>query len=250
MMDASQLLDRAVSAARKIFTERFADAAVMFLAGSIVRGEGTATSDLDLVIVYEYLKPARRETFFYDGFPVECFIHDPETLNYYFTETILSGYIPLVHMVLEGTEIPEPSEFSRGLKALAMKIYGAGPPVPSEQSIDLWRYSITNLADDLREPRSKHELTGTGTELYRSLSDLYLRTRGKWLAKNKNIPKALAAIDGDFQQRFTTAFEELFAQGKAESVLALCEEILAPHGGFLLDGYISSAPPEARKPLD
>ena len=41
--------------AQKIFTTRYSDAAVMFLAGSVVRGEGTKTSDLDLVVVFDHL---------------------------------------------------------------------------------------------------------------------------------------------------------------------------------------------------
>ncbi len=244
------MLEKAIAAAKKIFAERFADAKVAFLAGSIVRGEGTSTSDLDLIVVYEHLTPARRETFIYDGFPVECFIHDPETLNYFLTRDEPAGYNPMIQMVIEGIEIPAPSLFSREIKALAAKYYDAGPPAPTEENINSWRYSITNLADDLREPCSKFELTATATELYRSLADFYLRTQGKWLATNKSIPRALAKADPEFGQRFSDLFEELFAHGKTAGVITLCEEILAPHGGFLLDGFISSAPPEARKPLE
>jgi predicted nucleotidyltransferase len=243
------VLEKAITTAKKIFAERFAGAEVAFLAGSIIRGEGTATSDIDLIIVYQHLEPARRETFFYDDFPVECFIHDPETLNYFFGREEPPGYNPMVQMVMEAIEIPAPSEFSGKIKRLAAKYFDAGPPVPSEQDIKLWRYSITNLADDLREPRSKFELTGTGTELYKSLADLYLRTHQKWVAKNKSIPRALAKADPDLQQRFTAAFEELFALGKTGNVIALCEEILAPHGGFLLDGFNIDASLEARKPV-
>lgn len=38
--------------ASQILVEKFTGAEVVFLAGSIIRGEGTATSDLDLVVVY------------------------------------------------------------------------------------------------------------------------------------------------------------------------------------------------------
>ncbi len=41
------------NAAIEIYNERFPDAKVIFLAGSVIRGEGTAHSDLDLVVVYE-----------------------------------------------------------------------------------------------------------------------------------------------------------------------------------------------------
>jgi hypothetical protein len=223
---------------------------VIFLAGSIVRGEGTATSDLDLIVVYEKLEPARRETYIYDGFPVECFIHDPETLNYFYDLARPGGFNPMAQMVLEGIEIPGPSEFSARIKALARGYYEPGPPALTADDILLARYSISNLLDDLDEPRSKWELTGTGTELYKSLADLYLRANGKWLAKNKSIPRALLKADPELQQHFCEAFEELFAAGKTEKVAALTGEILAPHGGFIVDGFMHSASPGARKKLD
>jgi predicted nucleotidyltransferase len=41
-----------LDAARAIRIRRYPDASVVFAAGSLVRGEGTAYSDLDLVVVY------------------------------------------------------------------------------------------------------------------------------------------------------------------------------------------------------
>lgn len=38
--------------------ERFPDSEVIFLAGSLVRNEGTSTSDLDLVVLYKNLQHA------------------------------------------------------------------------------------------------------------------------------------------------------------------------------------------------
>lgn len=50
--------------ARLIREQRYADAAVVFAAGSLVRGDGTAYFDLDLVVVYPKVPrayPARRD---------------------------------------------------------------------------------------------------------------------------------------------------------------------------------------------
>jgi hypothetical protein len=245
-----EILERAVAAAQKLYTRRYSDAKVIFLAGSIVRGEGTSTSDLDLIIVYEKLETARRESYYYEGFPVECFIHDPETLNYYYDLTSPAGYIPMVQMVLEGIEIPAPSDFSRDIKQLAQGYYERKPPALNAEEAARWRYTITNLIDDLREPRSKFELTATATELYKTLADFYLRTHDKWLAKGKTIPRVIAASDAELQAHFCAAFEDLFVNGKSESVITLTEYILAPHGGLLFDGFKSTAPVEARKELD
>jgi predicted nucleotidyltransferase len=76
----------AVEAARAIGRQRYPEASVLFAAGSIVRGEGTVHSDLDLVVVYPALAAAYRESFVLDRLPVEAFVHDPETLEYFFVE--------------------------------------------------------------------------------------------------------------------------------------------------------------------
>jgi predicted nucleotidyltransferase len=49
-----------IGAARLIRDQRYAEASAVFAAGSLVRGEGTAHSDLDLVVVYPKVSCAAR----------------------------------------------------------------------------------------------------------------------------------------------------------------------------------------------
>lgn len=105
-----------------------------FLAGSIVRGEGTPFSDLDLVVIFKRLPAAYRESFYCQGFPVEAFVHDPEMLNYFLHEADRSSGIPsLTQMVLEGAEIPKANELSRSLKQLAASAMELRPSHLSEE---------------------------------------------------------------------------------------------------------------------
>ncbi len=50
------------------------------LAGSVARGAATPASDIDLVLVFERVGNAWRETVTINGIAVEIFAHDPETL--------------------------------------------------------------------------------------------------------------------------------------------------------------------------
>ena len=84
-----------VEAARRIWRERYAEARVLFLAGSVLRGEATPASDLDLVVVYEQLPHAYREAFVYEGWPVESFVNDPETVGHYFESDRRRGMVLL-----------------------------------------------------------------------------------------------------------------------------------------------------------
>ena len=60
---------------QKLIKERYVNAKAVGWAGSVAANQGTSTSDLDLVIVYERVPNAYREAFTYDGlslsFPLE-----------------------------------------------------------------------------------------------------------------------------------------------------------------------------------
>lgn len=84
-----------------------------------MRGEATAESDLDIVVVYERLPNAYRESFVYGGWPVEAFVHDAETLAEFFESDRRRGVPALMSMVWEGLEVPEACEFSARLKRRA-----------------------------------------------------------------------------------------------------------------------------------
>lgn len=236
-------IDELIATANAIRRERYADAEVVFLAGSLTRGEGTSMSDLDLVVVFKEIPNAYRESFRFGRWPVEAFVHDPKTLNYFFLQIDRVEGIPsLPAMVSEGLEVPGPSEFSRDLKRFADTVLERGPPIWGRIDIDNSRYAITDLIDDLRQPRSRAEQTATATMLYGALANHYLRKRGLWSAKGKTVPRRLRAVDSSFADQFETSFEALFRDGDSAELIRLAEEILAPDGGWLFEGYVLHAP--------
>jgi hypothetical protein len=241
------MIDELIAATKAIHSRRYADAEVIFLAGSLIRGDGTSTSDLDLVVVFKALPNAYRESFRFDDWPVEAFVHDPATLSYFFLKDRTAGVPSLATMVSEGIEVPQSSEFSRAQRRLAQSVLAEGPPVWNQADIDGSRYAITSFIEDLREPRSRVEQTASAMALFGSLSNHYLRTRGLWSAKDKAIPRRLRETNSSFAERFDASFEALFRDGKSARVIALAEEILEPDGGWLFEGYTVPAPAEWRR---
>lgn len=234
--------------ATEIVAVKYPDARIVFLAGSVMRGEGTETSDLDLVVILEHVPQAYRESFNFGEWPVEAFVHDPETLRYFFQEVDrLSGVPSLPAMVLEGLVLPQPNALSAELKHLAKSVVNAGPPAWHQTELQNSRYAITDLVEDMRAPRSRNELMACATLLYPLLANHHLRSKGLWSARGKSIPRRLSEISADFEIAFSEAFRSVFEQGNTEKLVQLCEEVLTPHGGWLFDGYTILAPASWRK---
>ena len=240
--------ERIIDVANEIRSNRYKDAEAVFAAGSIIRGEGTPFSDLDLVVVYAELRCAFRESFRFGGYPVEAFVHDPATLEYFFVEVDRPSGVPaLPQMVVEGIEIPAPTARSRELKRRAAAVIDAGPPELDTEAERQMRYFISDLLDDLRAPRSQDEMVGAGARLYEQLADYYLRHLGLWSAKGKAIPRVLRQTNAALSAEYSEAFSDLFARGNPEGVIRLAEDILRGSGGPLFEGYRADAPSTWRR---
>jgi hypothetical protein len=109
--DYSDLRQVALAAATATLASRFPGASFGLVAGSIMRGEGTTASDIDLVVIFSHLDAAWRESFELDGFPVEAFVHDHETIRWFMDQDAECGYPIIVNMIVEGQAIgPDTSE--------------------------------------------------------------------------------------------------------------------------------------------
>lgn len=238
-----------VTTTKAIHAERYSGSEVIFLSGSIIRGESTSTSDLDLAVIFRRLENAYRESFRFDDWPVEAFVHDPETLNYFFKADRATGVPSLANMISEGIEVPETSNFSYFIRALARSALAEGPPPWKKLDVDNSRYAITDILDDLHEPRSRAEQIASATVLFDQLASHFLRSRQLWSAKGKTIPRRLREVDSEFAVRFEESFQALFTTGHATQVITLAEEVLERSGGRLFEGHKLAAPPDWRQAL-
>jgi hypothetical protein len=239
-------LDLALELARRYCAERFPSAAVL-LAGSIARGTATPASDLDLVLVFERLGNAWRETVTINGITAEIFAHDPETLAWFFEQDRAAGTGTLAAMLCEAVAVAGPPALLAKAKALGDAALALGPPPLDAAALDRRRYIVTDLAEDLRGGGTPGEIIAIAARLYQELGDLMLRSAGRWSGSGKALARRLEAHDATLALRFEHAFGSLFRHGHAAQVLGLVEELLAPLGGTLLAGYHSPAPAAWRK---
>jgi hypothetical protein len=233
---------------KELFETRYQGADAIFVTGSVIHGEATAHSDLDLVVLFPHVERAYRESFFHKGWPVEAFIHDPETLRYFFQHVDKNlGRATLAEMVAEGHEIPASTPMTEQMKALAGAALQEGPPALSDDDLRDQRYHISEILDDMRAPRSRQELVASAAHLYNELADFYFRTRRSWTGTGKNLVKRMKRADPGFARKFTDAFDDLFATGQGDRVITMAEELLNQHGGLLFEGYHRFVPIEWRQ---
>lgn len=228
--------------------ERFPGADTALLCGSTARGEAGPASDLDLVVIYYKLNAgAYRVTERHEGVLVEAFVHDLDTLRYFFDMDARTGRNTLAAMVLEGVPVPGlPCRFHDAARSIARRQMDAGPPALDRAVIDRQRYTICNLVDDLLDDRSRHQRLAIASVLYTQLGDFILRAAGEFGGEGKGLAAALEAYDSDLAQRIDVAFAAFYDDRDARPIAEVVERALAPYGGRLMDGYRADAPDDWR----
>jgi hypothetical protein len=246
MADSIPSQENVLQIAVAVLAARFAGADAALVAGSLMRNEGTTTSDIDLVVLYPELPRAWRETFLADGVPVEAFVHDAATLRWFIREDIRSGKPALLGMLADSQIIGSKPHVATPWQAEARALLHQRPDALSVEQLDRLRYQITDKVDDLRGAKTTSDLLATGTALYEPLSELMLRGRSSWAANGKWIPRLLERLDAQLALEFDAVFQQLFREGEPRALITFAEKELARYGGPLLAGYRSDAPAEWR----
>ncbi len=230
------LANQALAVAAHALETRFAGAHFAFVAGSIMRGQGTIGSDIDMVVIYPRLERAWRESFVEEGFPVEAFVQDPATLDVFLGRDVENGRPVMINMVVEGRIVGAHVKGAAALRARAASLLKAGPAPLNGERLEFLLYQVSDLADDLRGYRDREEMLAIAVTLYPKLIDLMLWGRGHWSGAGKWLPRRLRAVDAALADQLAAAMATA-AAGDGAALLALCERELATRGGAVFAGF-------------
>jgi hypothetical protein len=196
-----------------------------------------------VVIAFDAIPHAYREAFMYDGWPIDAFIHDPETIRYFFEKIEANDGRPaLIQMILNGNEVLGQNDFSRHLKKIAQESLNLGPTTWTKEEIDKERFLITDILDDIKFPKNSDEQIASSIHLFEPLIQFYFRAQKKWAASGKSLIRYLKKEDPVLALEFTEAFEQIFRDNNCSLLEKLIHKILAPYGGALWDGFKLDAP--------
>lgn len=240
------IFETAMQATRPVLASRFPGYSFAFASGSIIRGEGRKGSDIDMVVVFDRLETAWRETFVEGDFPFEVFVHDPETLSWFFESDIERGYPVIIHMVATGQILGPNPDKGQIWRDYAASILHASPPELEGEKLNALKYQITDLLDDLHGEPAAPEIQAIAAQLYQPLADLMLLGRGRWSGRGKWIPRLLREVDRDLADHFDDAFRRASA-GEVEVLCDLTYSELDRHGGPFFAGDRRIASQQARR---
>ncbi|WP_059173092.1 nucleotidyltransferase domain-containing protein [Bacillus sp. FJAT-27445] len=222
--------------ALKIINAKFPNCQAALLAGSVVRGEATETSDLDMVIFDGNLFAPYRESLIDNGWPIEAFVHNLTSYRDFFKSDIEQGVPSLVRMVsdgivLKGADIIDP------IKKEANQLMEIGPEEWPDELIVTKRYFLTDALDDFIGSTNRAESIFIAVTLANLASEFVLRVNRKWIGKSKWIVRSLKEFDEEFAERFTEAFDRFYKTDQKDKIIELVEDILEPYGGRLFEGF-------------
>lgn len=227
----------AMDAAQRFVADRFSDCRAAFLAGSVVRGDATATSDLDIVVVIDHPEAPFRESLFFEGWPVEIFVHTPESVLRYFNSDAERRMPTLPVMVVESAVLVSQDGTAETLRDRAQALLDAGPAPLTEQALTNQRYFVTDLLDDFEGSTDHAESFFIAAELAIRTIDLWLGLNGQWTGRGKWVMRALRRYDPVQADRLAVALQALDITGDKQPLIDFVEGVLAPAGGRLFAGF-------------
>lgn len=215
----------------RLYAEFREDLAGVLATGSRVRGEGDATSDIDLHVVIASARRQRRNIVV-DGVEVEMFINPPFQIRRYMDDDRQQGRGSEQHMFVTGRIIYDPHGIVAGLVADARAQWEAGPPPLT--TVDHWRYRY-GAADMLRDisdvidtdPERAAYLIGG---LLPQIIAMHYRIAGRWSVKPKRTLNNLKTWDPTAANLARQTSVGPVA-ARASAMETLTEHVLAPLGG-------------------
>lgn len=224
-------------AAQKFIEENYENCRAAILAGSVVRGEATATSDLDIIIITRCSQAPYRVSQYRNAWPVEAFVHTEKSFYEYSRQDLERRLPRLPLMISEGLILKDENGLAVSLKNYSLDIIQQGVKPLSRAELCQQRYEITELLDDLIGSSQPEQDYFIINELIITLGNLILVCNGEWKARGKWVARALKNLDQVLYREMIQSLQVFYQQGDKKRLLAFMERELKRCGGRLFAGF-------------
>jgi predicted nucleotidyltransferase len=234
-----ELLDP-VATARALVAERFPEAHAAWLAGSVVTGTATASSDLDITVLLPGPPAPFRESLRYDGWPVELFAHTRDSVARWIAKDLERRRPTLVRLISSGVVLLDLDGAGSSLAEECGSVLAAGPGPVSRADLDALRYGLTDVLDDLADSTDPVLAAAIAFAAWEQSARLLLATDARWWGTGKWLVRELRERDEAHGSSYALRLHAgLVAAVEGDPVLltVVAEEILEAAGGPLWAGY-------------
>ncbi|WP_341928125.1 nucleotidyltransferase domain-containing protein [Nocardioides psychrotolerans] len=232
--------------ARAVVATHVPGARQAWLAGSVVQGRATATSDLDVTVLLDDGQP-HRVSLTHDGWPVELFVHTQASIRWFVAQDLARRRPTMARLVASGVPLLE-GDAGAALRDECAAVVAAGPPALTGDALALARYTLTDLLDNLAGGGQPLEVAAVAVEAWRSAAELLLSSQGHWGGTGTWLARELTSYDEScgttFGPRLLDSLQAALA-GDPAPLVAVADDVLALVGGRLWSGFRLEAPAEA-----
>lgn len=233
-----------VETARRFVEQRFPDASLALVGGSVIRGDATPTSDLDIVILTERKEAPFRASYVFHEWPIEAFVHTEPSLQRFLAQDA-ERFRPSLHrMIAEGVVLRDRDSRAGQLQSESQAVIQRGPPRLGSEQLEDWRYLLTDLLDDFIGAGSLEEGMFVANDLAVELASLTLLRHRRWIGRGKWMPRAIRAHDPALAQQLASALLAYYRTEDKQPLIDLACHALQDAGGRLFEGYYRAAPRE------
>ncbi|WP_353047938.1 nucleotidyltransferase domain-containing protein [Exiguobacterium sp. s122] len=225
-----------LEAAIHFISTHFPHCRAALLAGSVVRGEATATSDLDIIIFDDTLVSSYRESFIESGWAIELFAHNLTSYRPFFEQDCRRAIPSLPRMVTEGIVLKD-TNIVEDIKREARTLLDNGPEAWSDETIEMKRYFLTDTLDDLIGYKTRAEGLFIAGTLATLVCEFILRTNRQWTGSSKWSYRALERYDPLAAQELVAVLEEYYQMNETDALIRYVDKTLSPFGGRLFAGF-------------
>lgn len=180
--------DEALHQAVTLIKAHVPDHIAIWACGSVVRGEGHASSDLDLYVLREKPERQRLQRWF-NGVPAEIFINPLVMIERYFVDERQAGRPLTAHMLATGVVVVQHNAVVvSALIEQAQQQLAAGPNHSAIQ-LEMRRYGVATIVEDVRDVIGEDETTAAHllTHALHAILNYYYLSRNQWLPRAKTM---------------------------------------------------------------
>ena len=218
----------------KLLSEFGDDLLGILLGGSVAYGTPMPNSDIDLYVLIRSSWRQRRNELV-EGVEVEMLINPVEQIR----RELLARQPATVEMFARGRAVHDPAGVVREKVQLARQMAAEPRDRPGQSELYFLRYRPSDLLKDVEDlidldPHTAELLTGLTVH---RIIDAHWRLQGRSAPKPKHALQALRDDAPELARLAELALDvDLPLPQRSEHLRRLCQDVLAPVGGVLVEG--------------